>query len=331
MTDGRYVDGSIWFYEPNQQAPIFFTVAFGLVTLLHLWQCIKYKSFKITALHPFACMLFTVGFAFREVGSHKITQTVPYLVSTILIYSAPPILELANFHVLGRILYYVPYCAPLHPGRTLTTFGSLSFFVEVLNGLGIAWVAQPKVADNIRDVGHALLKASLILQLCVITLFLGTAALFHYKCSRAGVLTRATKFPLWTMYASSLIILTRCIYRTVEHFGSEAMSSAESVAQLNALSPILRYEWFFYVFEASLMLANELLWNLMHPRRFLPVDIHTYLAQDGATELRGPGWKDERPFIVTLCDPLGCMATGKKTTPFWETNGFGKMPSKVGA
>ncbi|OAQ72782.1 RTA1 domain-containing protein [Pochonia chlamydosporia 170] len=322
--DGKYVDGSAWFYEPNKIAPIVFTVAFGISTILHFWQCIKYSSFKITALHPFACVLFTVGFALREVGAHHYKQTVPYIVSTILIYSAPPILELANFHVLGRILYYVPYHAPLHPGRTLTTFGSLSFVVEVLNGLGIAWVAQPTVKENLHNVGHGLLKASLLLQLFVIVLFLGTAGTFHYRCARGGVLTRATRFPLVTMYTSSLLVFVRCVYRTVEYFSSESMYGAKSVDELNALSPIIRYEWFFYVFEASLMLVNEGLWNVMHPRRFLPRDYHVYLAKDGKTELQGPGWEDERGFLMTMIDPLGCMDRGKKEAPFWETDGIGK-------
>lgn len=125
------------------------------------------------------------------------------------------------------------------------------------------------------------------------------------------------------MYASSLVIMVRCVYRTIEYFSSESMYAAKSVEELNALSPIIRYEWFFYVFEASLMLINELLWNAMHPRRFLPKDYHVYLAQDGKTELQGPGWDDDRGFVMTMVDPLGCMDRGKET-PFWETNGFSK-------
>lgn len=79
------------------------------------------------------------------------------------------------------------------------------------------------------------------------------------------------------------------------------------------------------------MLVNEVLWNVRHPRRYLPEDYHVYLAQDGRTELVGPGWKDDQPWVMSLIDPFGfvamCARKGKgkregKERPFWETNGF---------
>jgi hypothetical protein len=97
------------------------------------------------------------------------------------------------------------------------------------------------------------------------------------------------------------------------------------------LSPTVRYEWFFWVFEASILLVNSVLWNLRHPRHHLPEDYHVYLAQDGKTELKGPGWKDEMPWFMTFLDPCGLTVavTGggrRKEKPFWETNGYGINP-----
>ena len=51
-----------------------------------------------------------------------------------------PLFELANYYMLGRILYFVPYCSPIHPGRVLTTFAAISIVVEALNGNGSALV-----------------------------------------------------------------------------------------------------------------------------------------------------------------------------------------------
>lgn len=73
------------------------------------------------------------------------------------------------------------------------------------------------------------------------------------------------------------------------------------------------------------MLANALMWNVRHPRRYLPEGYKTYLAQDGETELDGPGWGDKRNWIMTVVDPFGVLAMcerGRKGEAFWEENGF---------
>lgn len=43
--------------------------------------------------------------------------------------------------MLGRILYYVPYYSPIHPGRVLTTFAALSMLIEALNGTGSSYAS----------------------------------------------------------------------------------------------------------------------------------------------------------------------------------------------
>lgn len=81
------------------------------------------------------------------------------------------------------------------------------------------------------------------------------------------------------------------------------------------------------------MLSNSFLWNGLHPRLYLPQDYHIYLAQDGITELEGPGWESKQNWIMTFIDPCGLTAmlvamTDKKPKekPFWENNGFEHIP-----
>ena len=231
-------------------------------------------------------------------------------------------LELANYHILGRILYYVPYNSPLHPGRVLTTFGMLSTVVEVFNAIGVSYGTNPALPERYISLGNALMKASLALQLIVISLFYVLASLFHVRCAQGGVLIRSVRAPLVTLYTSSCLLLIRTIYRTVEYVGTTNLSTGAGF-DFTSLSPILRYEWFFYVFEASIMLVNVVLWSVRHPRRYLPQDYRVYLAKDGVTEVQGPGWDDKRGFLVTLMDPFGiltCMEPRDKK-PFWEADG----------
>ncbi|WDK18737.1 RTA1 domain-containing protein [Colletotrichum graminicola] len=58
--------------------------------------------------------------------------------------------------------------------------------------------------------------------------------------------------------------------------------------------PAMRYEWLFYVFEAGLMLANVVMFNARHPRRYLPEKYTVYLAWEWGTEVDGPGWKESK-------------------------------------
>ncbi|KAF7596195.1 hypothetical protein BBP40_002725 [Aspergillus hancockii] len=293
---------SIYIYIPNRVAPVIFAVAFTASGLLHFWQCYHYRCFKLMILHLVCCLMFTAGFALREYGafhySFSNSDLYTYIASTALIYMSPPLLELANYHVLGRILYYVPYHSPIHPGRVLTTFGLLSGVVEVLNALGVSYIANPELPGSTITLGHILMKISLIAQVTVITVFCLLAAVFQRRCYRSGIRTRSISAPLLTLYISTSLILVRCIYRIVEHFGATKIHASSS-EDTSDLSPILRHEWFFYVFEASLMLVNTVLWNWQHPRLYLPEKSNVYLAQDGETELKGPGWKDQRPFLVT--------------------------------
>jgi hypothetical protein len=296
--------------------------------MIHVWQCQRFRSWSITALHPLCALLFAAGFALRAYDAWNYDNIETYIASTLLIYCAPPLLELANYHVLGRILYYVPYFAPLHPGRTLTTFGFLSAFVEVMNALGVSYLLSPRIRESKQKLGHALMKASLLCQLAVILIFCIITGIFNLRCKKAGTTLRKVQGPLSTLYVSMALILIRTIYRIVEHFGTSRIpANLPSNWDPMSLSPVVRYEWFFWVFEAATMLINTVLWNIRHPRLYLPEDYHIYLAQDGQTELKGPGWKHDMPWFMTFLDPCGLTAAfardgRKKENPFWELNGF---------
>lgn len=68
------------------------------------------------------------------------------------------------------------------------------------------------------------------------------------------------------------------------------------------------------------MLSNSVMLNIMHPGRLLPQDSRIYLARDGVTELKGPGWRDPRKWWVQVLDPFdfgGCMRKDPKFD-FWN-------------
>jgi hypothetical protein len=241
--------------------------------------------------------------------------------------SSSPIYELANYFILSRILYYVPYHSPIHPGRVLTTFGFISTIIEALNGNGAAYVANTSLPQKKQEIGHSLLKSALILQLVVLSLFVVLAITFHRRCLKAGLVPNNLVQPLRTLYISSTLIGIRTTFRTVEYFTASSLNFHGEIDP-NSLSPLLRYEWFFWVFEGSLMMINTFLLNFSHPMRYLPRNNKVYLALDGVTEVEGPGYDDKRHWLVTVVDPfdLASALRGKKLEErFWETHHEGRV------
>ena len=69
------------------------------------------------------------------------------------------------------------------------------------------------------------------------------------------------------------------------------------------------------------MFVNTAMLNIWHPGRYFPQSNKVFLSKDGQAELVGPGWNDNRPFIVTFFDPFDLygLFTGRdNATKFWE-------------
>lgn len=219
----------------------------------------------------------------------------------------------------------MPHYAPIHPGRVITTFATISAVVEALNGNGAARSANVNAPQNYQDVGHNLLKAALVIQIVVIFLFVTLAVTFHRRCIRARTKNPKLSSVLWTLYTSSALLAIRTIFRNVEYF-TLVQLHLTSDTNPSSLSLLIRYEWFFYVFEASFMLANQVLWNVRHPRHYLPISTKIHLAPDNVTEIEGPGYKDARNFILTIFDPfdiIGLVGGRDKTTRSWDNDTSG--------
>ncbi|KAG9854047.1 putative RTA1 domain protein, partial [Aureobasidium melanogenum] len=183
---GEPVLYSLYVYSPNKVAPAFFAVLFGISAAGHIWQCIRYNAWRTIGLHLMCAVFYTVGYALREYGAfnylYSPTNLNVFIVSRLMIYICPPLLELANYHVLGRVLYYIPHCAPFPPHRIMSLFGALVAIVEALNGLGVAFTSNPSSSPSTQELGSRLTKASLAFQLAVITVCFILAGVFYRNC-----------------------------------------------------------------------------------------------------------------------------------------------------
>lgn len=250
------------------------------------------------------------GLSMRLAGAYHTSNLTHLIVSAVLIMSGPPVYALINYFILSRILYYIPYLAPIHPGRVATTFIGLDGVCEILIGQGAWRMANSSLTEKERQVGANLVTASLCLQAFLFGTFGVLAAQFHRRANRLGILSKDLRTVLYTLYTSAAIVTIRCIYRLVEYF--EGWDSH-----------IYKNEIYFWIFEATIMLLNTFLLNLYHPGKRLPRSNSVFLDRDGVTERRGPGWTDDRPWVFTVFDPFdvwGLVMRKDKGTPFWDLN-----------
>lgn len=315
-----YQEGSLWYYAPNKGAPIAFAILFTMSGIIHGYQCFKYKSWKVTGLLPWSALLFTLGFVMRAIGAFGHWDNLGvFISSTVFLLAGPPVYEGANFFTLGRILYYIPYHSPMHPGRVFSTFIAMGVVIEVITANGASLVANTSNPESTQNTGKALLKAALILQIALMVGFVALATKFYYNCHRGGVLNKKVKRALYVLYCSCTLITIRTIFRTVEYFTAASLNTSN----IDKISPIIKDEWFFWVFETVVMFSNTTLLNVFHPMRWLPQSNRIYLATDGVTEVEGPGYEDPRHFLLTLFDPfdiVGMITKKGKKEKFWEVD-----------
>jgi hypothetical protein len=308
------VQGSFYLYVPVKGAPVAFAVLFAISGVLHIWQNnIKYRSWRIGFLLPWAATLFVAGFILREFGAYHYDNISTFIASTVLLFVAPPVYQGANYFIFGRALYYLPYLSLIHPGRVWTTFVALDTIDGVLAGNGAALAANRENTPAKIRLGVVLVKVSLFLLLGMFMAFVGLVIHFHRRAVRHGVFNYKMKVIVYEMYVSSFLICLRNAFRTAAFF-----YSFDSVANGD--------EWPFWVFEAVPMLLNSVMLNIWPPAKYLPANNKVYLATDGKTELEGPGMVDKRPFFSTLFDPFDIMGLVKgrdNKNRFWEKDGIG--------
>ncbi|KZL81673.1 rta1 domain protein [Colletotrichum incanum] len=294
----------------------------------------RYKCWKLTGWGVAGAAVYCAAFIARAFGAADYKDLTTYVVHFNFVYAAPPLFELLNYGVLARVAYYLPYHCPIHPGRLKTTFTALATVIEALGGYGAYYVSKRSEPESEQAIGRGCLAASLFLQVAVLLVFVALAAVFHSRARRART-PRGSAGPnaiLWTLYASSLLILARTVFRLVEFFGLAAFKPGEAGFDPSSVAAVVRFEWPFYVFEASFMLCNHLLLGVLHPRRHLPEDNAVYLAQDGVTELEGPGFKDDRNWCLILMDPfdvIGLVKGTNKSMKFWQGNGFSELREPI--
>ncbi|KAF2155893.1 hypothetical protein K461DRAFT_274940 [Myriangium duriaei CBS 260.36] len=317
-------DWTLYPYNPAKPLPYIFAVIIFILGCINVWQnFFHWKWTRFGFIMTWASAVWVAGFACRAVSQAQPKEINIYIAQYVLVLLGPPLYGGAETFILGRLMAYLPYLAPLHPGRVVTTFVILSAIVEVVSAQGasrLAGGAKP-VNLGLLTVGSNLLNAALILQSFVEIFFLCLTAQLHVRAKKAGTFPRQVKIMVYVLYTTSSMILVRCIFRAVQGFQSKQCILTGSCGASLTIEALF---WIFEVANITLFVTALTIWT---PGRFLPHSDKVFLDKnDATTERVGPGFanKDTRPWIVTLFDPFNVAGRisgkhqGRIIEPFWE-------------
>ncbi|KAJ7851504.1 RTA1 like protein-domain-containing protein [Mycena olivaceomarginata] len=232
-------------YCPSFPAAVIFSALFGLTTLAHIVQAGHYRK-KF-------CWVIIMGGLWETGGSSCAAFAIP---SQLIVILAPLWINAFLYVLMARFVYF------FLPDRRVGGIGArrlsllfvildITAFLVQAGGGSLISSDSPKLAL----LGIHIYMGGIGLQQLFVLGFTALVIRFHHKMNRIGGST-AWKQPLYTMYASLILITIRIVFRLIE-FSS------------GVFSPITMHEAPFYCLEALPMFVALLLWNVCHPGRVL--------------------------------------------------------------
>jgi hypothetical protein len=314
---------SLYPYDPNKAAPIAFAILLTFIALIQIYQSfIRFHWRAFGGVMTWASLVWIAGFICRAISVRHTQDVGLFIAQYVLVLMGPPLYSAAEYFILGRLLSYLPYHTPIHPGRVLSTFILLSTVVESLTGSGAGNSAGSGRDPAQKKIGLDLVKAALILQCFVEVFFFSLVATVEIRCRKAKNFPNNVRKVCYLLYSTSLMILLRCMVRTIEGFEASACAPGREDPYCG---PVSRNEWFLWTFEIANITLFVILLCVFHPGNYLPRSSLVFLDQmDGRTKRVGPGFgkADKRPLVVTVFDPFNLygILTGKGMVlhRFWE-------------
>lgn len=207
-----------------------------------------------------------IGFALAH---DKTDQLLPFIIQSVFILVAPALFAATVYMILGRLIVRVPSgasCSLIRPSWLTKTFVIGDVFSFLLQASGGGMMAMEGKAD----LGQNILLVGLFVQIVMFGLFVVVAVAFHVRYARmlavsgaygsgatGGDRSSPNGIPwlkvLYMLYAVSLLIMVRSIFRVIEYIlGQDGYP--------------LNNQWTLFVFDSLLMfLVTALFFFMFHP------------------------------------------------------------------
>ena len=258
----------IYPYYPNTILPPLFAVIVSLLSVVILYRCVRHRWWHFGIVMLWASLVWVSGFIMRAISIHQPSNLGLFVAQYVLIFSGPPLYAASESFILGRLLGYLPYHAPFHPGRVLYVFGILCAAIEALAINGASIASNSNASPAAIEGAQQRIKASLIMQEFLEAAFCGFVAYIEYKCRKARLFPRNVKIICRVIYTTSLMMMVRCIVRTVEGFAT-GTCDPHAPDYNGWCGPVQENEWFLWVFEVANITVFVAALAIWHPSRYL--------------------------------------------------------------
>ncbi|KAL7754593.1 hypothetical protein ACKLNR_002826 [Fusarium oxysporum f. sp. zingiberi] len=251
----------LYHYDPSFTAAIIFLALFSALTLCHLFQLIRYRTFYLV---PFliGCIFEAIGYAGRAISAKQTPDwaIMPYVLQSLLLLLGPTMLAASIYMSLGRLIKSLEADSySLVPIEYLTkTFviGDVISFLAQSGGGGMLANAKSK---GDQKLGQNIIIVGLAVQIYFFAFFITILHIFHRRITANPTSKSLSSISPWkqfvlVLYVDSGLIMIRSLFRLVEYItGSNgALQSTET---------------YIYVFDASMIFITVALFNVVHPGR----------------------------------------------------------------
>ncbi|KAJ8071191.1 hypothetical protein OCU04_001529 [Sclerotinia nivalis] len=250
-------DFKYYHYDPSIVAAVIFILLFIATTSLHSYQLLRTRTWFMIP--------FIVGGFFQWIGyvgraiSHTQTPNwtlVPYLIQTLLLLVAPALFAASIYMELSRIIILVNgESHALIKKKWLTKIfvigDVLSFFIQGGGG-GI----QSSGSSSSLTTGKYVIVTGLLVQILFFGCFIAVAIHFYLGMKKVPTSRAQSDTPwrkhLMALFIASALIMVRSLFRVIEYL--QGFSGY-----------LLSHEVYLYFFDAVLMFAVMVLFNVIHP------------------------------------------------------------------
>ncbi|MCJ1306220.1 hypothetical protein MMC08_009038 [Hypocenomyce scalaris] len=206
-------------YHPSLAAAIIFIVCFSFTTAFHIFQLFRFRTWFFIPLIV-GGLFELVGYVGRVVSSQNQWLLSPYIMQTLLILVAPALFAATIYMTLGRIILLLQgeKHAVIRPKRLTKIFVSgdvLCFLVQA----GSAGILATKSKNSLK-LRQAIVIVGLCIQIVSFGFFVISATIFHRRTKSSSLpaaAPQAWEKYLFVLYAASILILVRSVFRVIEY------------------------------------------------------------------------------------------------------------------
>ncbi|KAJ4398058.1 hypothetical protein N0V91_010462 [Didymella pomorum] len=271
-----YADRDLYPYNPSETAAYVFVAMFAIAGFTHVVLMFPYRAW-----FPIPMIIGTAmeagSYYLRHQSHDNLQQILPFILSTLLIMGAAPMLAATIYMSLKRIVNALDASqyAPISMRWTSKLFVLFDVGCFVSQIAGSAMRADVKS----QQTGTTLVMAGLVTQVVIFFIYIALTASVHVRLSRSP--TKLSDHPalswhkyMWNLYLVSGLFLVRNFIRIIE------FKQGDDGWLLSNEAPI-------YIFDGGFMLFIVVMMAVVHPGRLARKVVK--MEKGGAIEMN---WRD---------------------------------------